>query len=294
MPPARRQTQQQDRPARTPRELPVAPEGGFQSYTEAVAWVQTHLPVVEKGSTNTHFGSDYADLADVSHAVLPLTGRAGLVWTTRPTLADDGKMVMHYELRHTSGERVEGTWPLGTGNPQQLGSALTYARRYCLMAVVGVFPGGEDDDGAAASSAQRAQETRSRTQSSGAAAATPPAAQAAEKEPDVPAFLRDVETAVAEGNLQRLENIKQTAQRVYGIKPATEVPGPGGEAMGALSYLRAAVAAAKLHAVASEDDGRSSGRFERVRVTADPAEQQRILSQWETPAPGTEQGGAAQ
>jgi hypothetical protein len=37
--------------------------------------------------------------------------------------------------------------------PQQMGSAITYARRYALMAVTGVFPSNEDDDGKAASGA---------------------------------------------------------------------------------------------------------------------------------------------
>jgi ribosomal protein S20 len=51
---------------------------------------------------------------------------------------------------HTSGEKVSGEYPLPTGgSPQALGSAITYARRYCLCAVTGVAAD-DDDDGAAA------------------------------------------------------------------------------------------------------------------------------------------------
>jgi hypothetical protein len=58
--------------------------------------------------------------------------------------------VLAYRLGHVDGGEICGFYPLGTGTPQQLGSAITYARRYCLCAVTGVAPGGEDDDGAQA------------------------------------------------------------------------------------------------------------------------------------------------
>ena len=58
---------------------------------------------------------------------------------------------MRYELRHEQGEVINGEWPLPAGgNPQQIGSALTYGRRYTLCAVTGIAPD-EDDDGHQAS-----------------------------------------------------------------------------------------------------------------------------------------------
>jgi len=91
--------------------------------------------------------------------VLPALARHGLSWSTLPTIQDDGKFVLRYSLRHTSGQQESGTWPLPATSspPQALGSAITYARRYCLCAVTGVSPD-DDDDGAAAQSAEAPSE----------------------------------------------------------------------------------------------------------------------------------------
>jgi hypothetical protein len=90
----------------------------------------------------------YADLAAVSAAVLPLLAEHGLAFTAWPTL-DDGQFVLSYSLIHEAGEERTGTYPLpASGNPQQIGGVITYARRYCLCAVTGAAPEGEDDDAA--------------------------------------------------------------------------------------------------------------------------------------------------
>jgi hypothetical protein len=125
------------------------------SLAAALAAVQRRLPDVRKGET-AHVRSDkgsysyrYATLPDITKAVLPLLGENGLAWVTRPTLVDE-RFVLVYELLHVSGEKVSGEYPLPTGgSPQALGSAITYARRYCLCAVTGVAAD-DDDDGAAA------------------------------------------------------------------------------------------------------------------------------------------------
>lgn len=126
--------------------------------TEALAILQTRLPHITKGETarvtsertgKTHTYT-YATLADVTHAIMPVLGELGLSFTATPTLIGGGQFVLAYKLRHTSGGQVSGIYPLGTGTPQQIGSAITYARRYCLCAVTGVAPDDDDDDGATA------------------------------------------------------------------------------------------------------------------------------------------------
>lgn len=118
----------------------------------ALAAFQAELPTVEKGSTakvqtksGPGYSFEYADLSDVSARVLPLLGRHGLAWTTRPTLRD-GVFVLVYELRHEGGETVDGLYPLPPSSTpaQQMGGAITYARRYTLCAVTGVAPGGDE------------------------------------------------------------------------------------------------------------------------------------------------------
>lgn len=128
-----------------------------ENLASALAAFQTHIPTVEKGKKAAagKYSYDYADLTDVTSKVLPLLAAEGLAWSTQPDLTEHG-FVLRYELRHESGEALKGVYPLPAPNtpPQQLGSALTYARRYALTAVTGVAPGGDDDD------AQQAQQIR--------------------------------------------------------------------------------------------------------------------------------------
>lgn len=135
-------------------------EQKYSTLAEALAAFQRDLPSVVKSEKaeiatkgGAKFSYSYADLAKVSAAVLPALGRVGLSFNARPTLDEGGKFVLAYQLRHEAGgELLAGAYPLPSVNstPQELGSAITYARRYCLCSVTGVAPD-EDDDGAAAS-----------------------------------------------------------------------------------------------------------------------------------------------
>lgn len=135
----------------------MADHGGL---TEALAAVQAKLPKITKGETakvrtkaGDSYSYSYADLATISAIVLPMLGTEGLAWITKPTLTAEGTFVLHYKLSHTSGEYEDGDYPLpgqAQRTPQEIGSAITYARRYCLCSITGVAPD-DDDDGAAAS-----------------------------------------------------------------------------------------------------------------------------------------------
>jgi hypothetical protein len=65
-------------------------------------------------------------------------------------VTDHGGTILITRLIHESGEWIAGRYPVHAvkADPQGEGSALTYARRYALMALVGIAP--EDDDGNAA------------------------------------------------------------------------------------------------------------------------------------------------
>lgn len=126
----------------------------------ALALVQTKLPTIEKHQTadTGSYKYEYADLADVSEPLLPLLGDAGLSWTCRPTFNERGEFVLAYALMHTSGEQIEGEYPLPkSGTSQAVGAAITYARRYALCAVTGAAPRGDDDDAAEAPKTRTAQ-----------------------------------------------------------------------------------------------------------------------------------------
>jgi hypothetical protein len=132
----------------------------------ALAALQSDLPAIAKDQTANAgtYRYKYADLADVTQAIMPLLGKHGLSFTSRPTL-HDGRFVLRYELRHESGEEIAGVYPLPErGSPQEIGGQITYARRYCLCAVTGVAPADDDDDAAAA---QRAAQKRQRREERG-------------------------------------------------------------------------------------------------------------------------------
>src|SRR5204863_1490626 len=105
-----------------------------------------------------------------------------------PGAGSDGKMCLHYELLHESGEEKTGEFPLsGEGGIQTIGGRITYARRYCLAAIVGIAAD-EDDESRLSDGPQTAQRAagrpRGKASSSapqeGAATAqrsTPPAAR---------------------------------------------------------------------------------------------------------------------
>ena len=111
-----------------------------------------------KTSANPYFKSKYADLSTCIEAVMTGLNDAGIALIQRNYLDSDGVTVETIFL-HESGEILEcGKLhvPAAKADPQGYGSALTYARRYSLMAACGIAP--EDDDGNAASRPRREPE----------------------------------------------------------------------------------------------------------------------------------------
>jgi hypothetical protein len=118
--------------------------------TALVKAQQTFGPAL-KTSTNPHFRSRYADLSACVEAVIEGLNSAGIALIQR-TSEDTTGVTVETVFIHESGEMLEcGKLhvPAAKQDPQGYGSALTYARRYSLMAACGIAP--EDDDGNAAS-----------------------------------------------------------------------------------------------------------------------------------------------
>jgi len=104
-----------------------------------------------KQSTNPHFKSRYADLAACVEAVMQALNDNGIA-LIQNTHDNDTGVTVETMFLHESGELMCCGWltvPAARQDPQGYGSALTYARRYSLMAACGIAP--EDDDGNAAS-----------------------------------------------------------------------------------------------------------------------------------------------
>lgn len=104
-----------------------------------------------KTNTNPHFRSRYADLSACVEAVIDSLNANGIALIQQTHECSDG-VIVETTFIHESGESLScGKLhvPASKNDAQGYGSALTYARRYSLMAACGIAP--EDDDGNAAS-----------------------------------------------------------------------------------------------------------------------------------------------
>jgi hypothetical protein len=140
--------------------------------TQAILAVQSEAPTLPKDKTNPHFNSRFAGLDTITEKIGPILQKNGLIWLTFPGRDEDGHLALRYSLVHAeTGEEVGDTMPLllGKDDMQGLGSAVTYARRYALCAVLGLVAD-EDDDGAAAAATGSASSgpVRGNTRSGGA------------------------------------------------------------------------------------------------------------------------------
>lgn len=141
---------------------------------KALAAAQTAMKNPEKNSFNPHFRSKYANLADVRDAVMAHLGKQGLSLVQLPTELDDGPALTSI-LMHESGEWIETTLKLRAtkNDPQSVGSALTYARRYALQSIAGVAAE-DDDDGNAGSTPESDRPQANPKQPGTAPQQTPP------------------------------------------------------------------------------------------------------------------------
>lgn len=126
-------------------------------YPAMVAALATFTEVTRSRTADTgSFSYSYADLADVLAAVRAALHENGLAVVQDVTDGEQpGTVAVSTVIIHVSGESVT-FGPLSMvakGTPQAAGSAITYARRYCLMAALGIAT--EDDDGKTAEPAKR-------------------------------------------------------------------------------------------------------------------------------------------
>ncbi|MDR2927156.1 MAG: ERF family protein [Cytophagaceae bacterium] len=113
----------------------------------SLAAFQGEVGKVKKDSTNPFFKSKYASLANILDVIRGPLAKNGLSFTQFP----HGENELTTVLMHTSGEFIQGTYKMipVSAKPQDLGSAITYQRRYALGAILGLNID-DDDDGNAA------------------------------------------------------------------------------------------------------------------------------------------------
>jgi hypothetical protein len=146
-----------------PTQPPADPmaTGGIPKLAAALARAQGEIyaplkkrkvDFTDKQGRRVHY--NYADLADVIECARLALSKNELAVVHRLAYSPRGFYGMITELHHSSGEKLSTWYPLpdpvdAAIKPQEFGSALTYARRYSLSAILGIASE-EDDDGAEA------------------------------------------------------------------------------------------------------------------------------------------------
>ncbi|MDM2418392.1 ERF superfamily [Mycobacteroides abscessus subsp. massiliense] len=136
--------------------VPVTTPASDETIEGALIAFQGEVGLVAKDAENPFFGSKYADLPAVKAAAQPILTRHGLAVTQEPgymVVADRVYDTLTTTLIHRSGVSRSSTMVLRTKaapTPQEQGAAITYAKRYAFMAVLGLVAD-EDDDGNRAS-----------------------------------------------------------------------------------------------------------------------------------------------
>ncbi len=114
----------------------------------ALAKAQGQLEGAKKSSSNPFFKSKYADLAECWNTCREaLTANEISVIQMPEEINENGRLNITTMLAHSSGQYISSTLTMTVTklDPQAIGSAITYGRRYALAAMVGLAQ--EDDDG---------------------------------------------------------------------------------------------------------------------------------------------------
>lgn len=130
---------------------------------KALVEFQSELPDIALDAENPHFKSRFASLPAMTKIVLPLLSKVGLAYSSTPRVTENG-FVLEAHLLHISGETLTASFPITETNPQKVGSAISYYRRYGLAALTGVVAD-TDDDGNAASTPSAAERQIQKAQS---------------------------------------------------------------------------------------------------------------------------------
>jgi hypothetical protein len=128
----------------------------------ALSKAQGKIQSASKDKINPFHKSKYADLSNVWDACREPLSENGLSVVQLPQTQSDGISLISI-LGHASGQWIKSEVhiPLIKNDPQTVGAAITYYRRYSLSALVGIAP--DDDDGEKAQAPYRKKETEQKT-----------------------------------------------------------------------------------------------------------------------------------
>jgi hypothetical protein len=123
----------------------------IEKISEALVAAQAEMPLVPMNTENPFYHSKFADLGSVIKTTRPILAKHNLAITQWPTTSEDGQVGLTTRLLHGSGEWLEDTVfikavPEQKNPAQAAGITITYLKRYCWSAVLGIYTD-EDTDG---------------------------------------------------------------------------------------------------------------------------------------------------
>lgn len=204
------------------RELQAEAAAG--AFAVALAAFQADLPPINKSQTakiaspRGTFTYRYADLGDIMRAIGPRLAACGLAVTFDTTERGETLDVTCH-VHHVAGHSFAAHFPVPIdrttrmNGAQQVGSALTYGRRYALTAALGIVTADDDDD----------------AQSIPAAPVPPPAPTGAPqpgRQTEAPITSdqhRLLEARITQLGLER-DRVKAWVLRAWGVQRLTEIP----------------------------------------------------------------------
>lgn len=167
--------------------FPVRSSRTIAALAAALAAAQGKIVGAEKDRENPHLKSKYATLAAVWDACRTPLSENGLA-VLQPATTDGNRVTVTTILTHKSGEWIAETLALTAAQttPQAVGTAITYARRYSLSAMVGIAPD-DDDDGNLASGTENGTHPQAQQNRQQFEQRKPPAAAPRKSEAPAPA-----------------------------------------------------------------------------------------------------------
>lgn len=140
--------------------FPFSASSRIEQLAVALAAAHAEMPSIAKDKTadTGKFSYSYADLSTILSITRPVLAKAGIVVLQPATVEAKGSVKIRTVVLHVSGQWISEclTVPVtDSGDPQKLGSAMSYGRRYSYCSLLGIQPEDEDDDGHAGTAPEK-------------------------------------------------------------------------------------------------------------------------------------------
>lgn len=199
----------------------------------ALSAAQIEMTAAQMDGNNPHFRSKYATLASVIDAIRPIHKQGLALLQTATVARSDAGVSVEIEtmLAHKSGEWVSESISLKpqADNPQSVGSAITYGRRYLAAAICGIAADDDDDGNEATKPTPKParKPDPKQVEKQEAPADAPPVSTPANSAADVASKIKRARSLLASKGVKTVEHFKLAIKGVLGkdVEGMTDLSG---------------------------------------------------------------------